>query len=143
MSSITAALGMSQLTKLDKLISMRRKNAMYLSSKLKNFQDISVPHEHGYKHVYQLYSIRLKNKKTRDNLMKFLSQKGIMSKIYFDPVHKTPYYKKLGYSKINLPVTQKISEQILSLPMYPDLKREEMDYICDSIKEFFRNTNQK
>ena len=144
MSSITAALGMSQLTKLDKLISMRRKNAMYLSSKLKNFQDISVPQEHGYKHVYQLYSIRLKNKKTRDNLMKFLSQKGIMSKIYFDPVHKTPYYKKLGYSKINLPVTQKISEQILSLPMYPDLKREEMDYVCDSIKEFFRNTsNQK
>lgn len=135
-SSITAALAISQLKRLDKMIQMRRKNASYLSSKLRNLEEIIVPTENGYKHVFQLYSIRLKNKKTRDSLMKFLSQHGIMSKIYFEPIHKTPFYKKLGYSKINLPITNKISEQILSLPMFPNMKKYELKLITEIIKDF-------
>ena len=69
--------------------------------------------------------------------MKFLTQKRIMSKVYFSPVHLTRIYKKLGYSKTkNMEVTNSVSNQILSLPMYPSLKKEELDYICDSIAQF-------
>lgn len=142
MSSITAALGISQLKKLNKLILMRRKNAIYLSSKLKHFSCIKVPEEHGFKHVYQLYSIRLKNKIIRNNLMKFLSENGIMSKVYFDPVHQTLFYKKLGYSKNKLPITEKVSDQILSLPMFPTMKKNELKLIIETIEEFMKKFKQ-
>lgn len=138
MSSITAALGISQLKRLDKMIQMRRKNATYLSSKLQNLDGIIVPMENGYKHVFQLYSIRLKNEKIRNSIMNFLSQNRIMSKIYFDPVHKTPFYKKLGYSRINLPITDKVSDQILSLPMFPNMKTNELKLIVETIEEFMK-----
>jgi len=137
MSSITAALANSQLDKLEKLINMRRKNAKILSSKLRKFRQITIPNEpNGYRHVYQLYSVRLTNSKLRDGLMKFLSKKGIMSKIFFDPIHLSDFFKKQHYSKIKLPVTKKVSNQILSLPMYPGLKNEEINYIYHSIGEY-------
>lgn len=136
MSSITAALALSQLKKLNKMISMRRKNANYLSSKLKHFEEIIVPKEHNFKHAYQLYSIRLKNQQLRDGLMNHLTKNGIMSKIYFEPVHKTEFYKKLGYSNQKLPVTEKISQQILSLPIFPSMKSFELKIISDTIQEF-------
>jgi len=139
MSSITAALGISQIQKLERMIKLRRKNAKYLSSKLKKFKQLQIPNEPAkYRHVYQLYSIRLSTTKLRNNLMKFLTRKAIMSKVYFSPVHLTKFYTKLGYSKTKkLEVTNTVSNQILSLPMYPSLKKEELDYICDSIAQFF------
>lgn len=139
MSSITAALGISQLTKFEKLIKLRRKNAAYISTRLSKY-DIQIPKEPpGYKHVYQLYSIRLENSKIRNLLMKFLANKGIMSKIFFEPVHLTNFYKKLDYG-VKLPITEKIYDQILTLPMYPGLQSEEMNLICDSIGEFMEKS---
>lgn len=140
MSTMTAALGISQLSKFDKLIKLRRKNAAYISARLSKYEHIQVPKEpSGYKHVYQLYSIRLTNSKIRNQLMKFLTDKGIMSKIFFEPVHLTSIYKKLGYGVKKLPVTEKIYDQILALPMYPGLKKEEMNFVCDLIGEFMDN----
>ena len=138
MSSMTAALAISQLKKLEKLIQLRRRNAEYLSSRLRKFKQIRVPFEpEGHRHVYQLYSIRLQNSKLRDKLMHFLTTKGIMSKVFFYPVHLTSFYKKMRYSKKKeLRTTQIVSNQILTLPMYPGLKAEELDHICDSIHEF-------
>ena len=60
-----------------------------------------------------------------------------MTKIFFDPIHLSNFYKKLGYDKNELPVTQKISKTILSLPIFPGLKKEEISYVCNSVKEFF------
>ena len=138
MSSMTAALGISQLHKFEKLINLRRKHAKYLSSKLSRYNSIKVPKEpRGCRHVYQLYTIRLMNSRIRDSLAKFLTKKGIMTKIFFEPVHKTDFYKKQDFTKsLRLPVTENIYEQILTLPMFPGLKKEELDYICDSIGEF-------
>ena len=137
MSSITAALGISQLERIEKLIILRRKNAHYISRELQKFKQISVPKEpSGYRHVYQLYSIEFHNFRLRNKMMRHLAKKGIMSKVYFDPIHLTKYYKKMGYGKIKLDVTENISKKILSLPIYPGLTKEEMNYMIDSIKEF-------
>jgi len=138
MSSITAALALTQLNKIEKLINLRRKKAKYLSERLGKFKQIIVPHEPpNYRHVYQLYSIRLKNSKKRDKLMNFLSSKGIMSKVFFYPIHQSSYYKKLGYvNSKNLELTKVVSKEILTLPMYPGLEKENLDYIIDSVKEF-------
>ena len=138
MSSMTAALGISQLKKIEKLISKRRKNANYLSSKLKKHSEIILPSDYkNHKNVFQLYSIRITGKNLRNNLMKFLKKQGIMSKIFFEPAHLTKFHSKNINKKISLPVTEKISQQILTLPMYPGLTKNEMNFICDSIDEFF------
>ena len=134
MSSMTAALGISQLGKLEKLIFKRRKNSQYLSSKLNKHSKIILPSDYkNHKSVFQLFSIRVTDN-LRDNLMKFLTGKGIMSKIFFEPVHLTQFYSKY---KIPLPKTEKISREILTLPMYPSLTKEDINFISDSIDEFF------
>ena len=136
MSSMTAALGISQLSKLDKLISKRRKNAQYLSSKLNKHSKIILPFNYkNHKSVFQLFSIRITDN-LRDNLMAFLTNKGIMSKIFFEPVHLSKFYSKNKNKKISLPKTEKISQQVLTLPMYPSLTKDDINFISDSIDEF-------
>jgi perosamine synthetase len=141
MSSMTAALALSQLEKIEKLISLRCKNADYISSRLKKLKNIEVPlTPRGSRHAYQLYSILLPNPIIRNNLMNYLVKKRIMSKVFFDPVHLTSFYKSMIYGqKSKLRITESISERILTLPMYPSLKKEELEYICDSIEEFFEH----
>jgi perosamine synthetase len=137
MSNIIAALGVAQLKKVDKIIEMRRKNAKYLTARLKReIKQIITPAPiEDYYQVYQMYTIVVNN--YRDDLMKHLADKGIMTKVYFSPVHLTHFYKnELGYA-CELPVTEEISSQVLTLPMYPALTREEMDYIIEKIKSFF------
>jgi len=139
MSSMTAALGIAQLQKLDKLTSMRRKNATSISNKLKKHSAIKLPSEpKNYEHVYQMYSIRLPNEKIRNELHDFLLKKKIFSKIYFNPIHLTLYYtNKFNTHEGMLPVTEKISKEILTLPIYPNMTNEEINYLTNSIDEFF------
>lgn len=141
MSEITAALGVSQFNKLDKIIEKRRKNAEHLIAGLSDNKEISlpIPPKENF-HVYQMFTIRLKNKKIRDSMQSYLMSKGIMSRVYFYPIHKTGYYNKLYGNWIKLPITEKTAGQVLTLPMYPDLTTEELDYIIDEIKHFFRGT---
>ena len=142
MSSITAALGLTQLSKLDLLIKKRRDCALYLNDKLSKLSQISVPIEpKGYKHIYQMYTIKLSDKTIRDNLKKFLLQKKIFCKVYFNPIHLTTFYKELSNVKYPLPITEKVSNKILTLPLYPNMTKDEMNYLTDSISEFFEKEN--
>ncbi|MDY6892970.1 MAG: DegT/DnrJ/EryC1/StrS family aminotransferase [Chloroflexota bacterium] len=139
MSDITAALGIAQLEKIDEIIKMRRRNADRMSTRLSGVAEIEIirPPENFF-HVYQLYTIRIKEgQKQRDALSSHLSKQGIMTKVYFTPTHLTHFYKnKLGYNCI-LPTSERISEQVLTLPMYPSLSEDEIDYIADQVIAFF------
>jgi len=140
MPTMIAALGKSQLKKINKIIKMRRKNAKYYTSKLSHISDIKLPvTPTDFFHVFQKYTIRVENKK-RDMLMKYLAKKGVFSKAYFGlPVHLTKFYRdKFGYTEGDLPRTEEISECVLTLPMFPALKNSDIDYIADSIMEFFK-----
>ncbi len=140
MSEITASLGISQLNKVNKIIQKRIDNAKYLSERLSQVKQIVTPHAPmGFKHVYQMYTIKLrKNSELRDELSQFLSNNGIMNKVYFNPVHLTQFYREtFGYSQGALPVTEQIAGEVLTLPMYPDLTMKEIDYIAEAIIEFF------
>lgn len=140
MSNIAAALGIAQLSKIDKLISLRKKNAGFLTKHLSQIQGITTPNiPKNYSHVFQMYSIRLKNSRIRNLLQKFLFKKGIMTKIYFEPIHKTKFFRKLGYNT-SLVNTNTVSDQILSIPIYPNLTKEELCYIAETIKEFAEKT---
>ncbi len=139
MPDVIAALGIAQLGKIDKIIQMRRQNADRLSAKLSPVSEIEVPDSPaGFFHVYQMYTIRVREGRgKRDALIGHLTREGIMSKVYFHPVHLTHFYRnKLGYSG-ELPVTEKLGEHVLTLPMYPGLA-EEVDYLADKVSAFFQ-----
>ena len=139
MSSITAALGLTQLNKLEKIIKMRKNNADYISSKLSKISQIKVPTPpNDYDHIYQMYTIRLPDKNIRNSLHNFLTNKGIFSKVYFNPIHNTPFYQqKFDIDNNSLPITEKISNQVLTLPLYPNMTMEEKDLLIQTISEFF------
>ena len=135
LSNIAASLGRAQLRKVDDIIRMRKDIAnRYLDlckSNKGNITPLSPPDE--YDNVYQLFSVRVPN---RDGLMKYLTEKGIMSKIYFAPVHQTHYYLKvLGYTN-SLPVTEKISRDIISLPIYPGMSMNSLNYVVNTLIDF-------
>ena len=139
MPSLIAALGISQLAKFDKIIKMRQEHAQYLNQRLAKHSEIQTPKPSDYSdHVYQMYTIRLENKKIRDSLKEFLLKKKIFCKVYFNPIHLTGYYRsKFGLGIGMLPITEKISEQILTLPLFPSMTSEEKTFLVDSIDEFF------
>lgn len=138
MPTMNAALGLSQLNKINKIIKLRREKAFYYHNKLKDINQLILPNElEKQKHVYQMYTIQLKNKKTRDNLQKHLTNKGIMTKVYFYPIHLKTYYKnKFGYKIGNLPKTEEISNRVLTLPLYPNLKKSKQQYITNTISKY-------
>ena len=137
MPSINASLILSQFKKINKIINMRREKAAYLTEKLEKIRDLKTPriNKDEY-HVYQLYTIELSDKKTRDNLKDYLTKAGIMTKVYFEPVHLKTYYRKtFNYKKGDLPKTEETAEKVLTIPLYPTIKKEELDYIIETIKK--------
>lgn len=139
MPTICAAQGLTQLQKINRLISKRRKIAQYYNENLSNIKKIRTPlAPKGCYHIYQMYSILVREgRKTRGRLQEYLKKKGITSKIYFEPVHKTYFYKKvLGYN-LKLETTEKLAGETLSLPIYPQLTLEEQNYVVKQIKRFF------
>ena len=118
---------------------MRQENADYISSKLSKIKQIKIPKPiSGNTHIYQMYTIRLSDKKYRNELHEFLTKKQIFSKVYFNPIHLTNFYRKqLKTEKGLLPITEKISNQVLTIPLYPNMTKEEKNYLTESIIEFF------
>ena len=130
MTDIQAAIGAEQLKKLDVFNKKRIENALYLNKSLKNVKTPVI--KEGCKHVFHQYTIRVKN---RDKLIKILKEHGIGTSIYYPlPVHKQEPYRELGYND-KLPVTEKICEEALSLPIHPSVTKEELDKIIKIINE--------
>jgi len=143
MSDITAGLGIAQLKKADKLIEMRRENAKRMCERLSGIAEIEVPNPpNGFFHISQMYTIRVKQGRgKRDALAKYLAENGIMTKVYFHPVHLTHFYKNRLRYNCELPVTERLSGQILTLPMYPTLTGNEINCIAEKVKAFFFKHN--
>ena len=135
MADFIAALGISQIARVDKLISLRREKAKYMISLLDGVGDIIIPKvPDNMFSVYQEFHIRTSK---RNGLKKYLEENEIGTRISFPPIHLSYYYKEvLGYD-IFLPNTEKIVSETLSLPLYPDLTNLEIKYITDSIKTFY------
>jgi dTDP-4-amino-4,6-dideoxygalactose transaminase len=139
MSSISAALVLSQFKKIKQIINMRRKRAHYYKYKLLKIHDLKIPIEiKNHYHIYQMYTIQLKNKKTRDELQEYLKKEGIMTKIYFQPIHlKTFYKREYNYCRGDFPITEEIAGRVLTLPIYPTITNKEIDYITKTIREWY------
>ncbi len=86
-----------------------------------------------------MYTIILPNEDLRDRLQEFLSKNKIQSKIYYGAIHlKTIYKKEYAYKEGDLPKTEELSEKVLTIPLYPSMKKEDLDFMIEKIKEFFK-----
>jgi dTDP-4-amino-4,6-dideoxygalactose transaminase len=133
LDTVQAAVLNVKLKYLEECNEKRRQNAALYTKLLKEKNvDVILPREtDGVKHVYHVYAVRIKN---RDAVKEKLMDKGVRTIIHYPiPVHLQEAYKELGYKRGDLPVTEKCCGEILSLPMYPELKEEEIRYVVDAL----------
>lgn len=135
MTEMAAAIGIEQLKKLEKFNRQRIKNAEYLSRKLSKIDGIIVPKvRKGCRHVFHQYTIRITPEfgKSREEVIEELKRNKIGFGIYYPlPIHKQKLYRKLGY-KDTLPVAEKMSKQVLSLPIHPGVTKKDLDFIAET-----------
>jgi UDP-2-acetamido-2-deoxy-ribo-hexuluronate aminotransferase len=138
LDSIQAAILRVKLRYLSQFNSSRRAIADQFDSAFKKYNFISVPERVPYSsHIFHQYTIKVKNGK-RDELKKFLESMHIPSMIYYPgPLHMQEAYRYLGYKEHDFPVTEELCKEVLSLPMYPDMEQEQIDYIIFNILKFF------
>ena len=133
LDSIQAAILNYKLTFLPEHLAKRKILASNYTQNLSDL-DLVLPLEaEGNEHSYHLYVVRHPQ---RDKIIQQLGEKNINLKInYPHPIHLMPAYNHLGYKVGDLPVTEKISKEIFSLPMYPTMSEQEQNIICKSLRE--------
>jgi perosamine synthetase len=135
MMEIQAAIGLGQLRALPERNERRRANAAYLT---KHLRGVITPREMpGRCHVYHQYTVRVPsldgNSTARDALKARLTEAGIETKVFYPvPVYRQPLYVKLGY-RAELPVTERLSREVLSLPVHPALSQEDLKTIVEAV----------
>ena len=146
LDALQAAVLLAKMDFLDKWNKMRQESAQYYEnlfyeSGLLEKEVVKLPPALYRKkvknyHTYHQFVIRVKE---RDNLRKFLYDKGIETGIYYSsPLHLQPCFSPLGYCKGDFPVTEQLCQEVLALAIYPGLKRETQEYIVKEIKNFYK-----
>ena len=135
MDSLQAMIVMKRLDNLNYVIKKRRENAELYFEYLKD-APVVLPYE--LKQEYNTYHLFVIQTKNRDELIKFLKLKKIETGIHYPiPIHKQAAYKNMFKEKLDLPNTEEQANQILSLPINEFLTKNQILYICNSIKKFF------
>lgn len=134
LDEIQAAVLKVKLIHLDRWNRIRRNYAKLYNSLLKDCP-LTTPIEKKYtKHVFHLYVIRTQE---RNKLQEWLKNKGIVTIIHYPvPIHFQQAYRDLGYEKGDFPLCEKYADEILSLPMYPELTKDQIENICQVIRNF-------
>jgi len=140
MTDIQASIGLCQLRKIEKLIKRRQEIINYYQENLKYLPDLILPETEivDQRVSWHLYVIRISKtaKMGRDALIDFLREKNIGTSVHFIPLHLHPYYQKTyNLNPKDFPVANTLFSSCLSLPLYPDLTKEEQDFIIYSLKE--------
>jgi len=137
MPEIEAAIGIAQLKKLPTFIEKRRRNAKLLTEKLVGTKRVVLPTEpKGYRHSWYLYTVRIRKGygKVRDKIVDDLRKQGVGAAVYYHiPIHQMPFYRQFG--KYRLPKTEKIAQQVFSLPVHPSVTAKDIDCIVESVKQ--------
>lgn len=134
MTDFQAALGLSQLKRLDWSNERRRQIAERYTQELAPLPIGIQKIEEGIQHAFHLFVILTEY---RDQLYRYLHGRGVLAQVHYVPVNSMPYYKKLGHSPEDTPEALNYYQRCLSLPMYPTLSDEEIDYVIKALHEFF------
>lgn len=140
MDGIQGAVLNVKLRHLDNWTELRRAVAERYTSAFLKVEGVTPPKERtNTKHVYHLYELALRTKEERDELMEFLAKNDIQSGLHYPiPTHLQEAYAGLGYKAGNFPVTEWCADNLLSLPMHPDMTDEMVEYVIAKVIEFAR-----
>ena len=117
----------------------RRYRTLFTDAGLTEQVGLPVERENG-RHIYNQYVIRVAN--DRDRLRDFLTERGIGTDIYYPvPLHLQQCFAYLGYREGQLPESERAARETLALPIYPELRPEQQEYVVDSISQFFSATD--
>jgi len=133
-TDMAAALGLSQLARLDERTAQRRRNAARLTDGLRDYLTPHVPE--GREHVWHQYTMRFPGQ--RERVIEGLTERGIGTLIYYPvPIHRQPYLQAYmpGAAQLDLPVTDTLSEDVLSIPVRPNLTDEELEAVIGAVRE--------
>jgi perosamine synthetase len=139
MPEMSAALGLSQLLKVDRFNKIRRNNASKLRKGLEGINGLILPVETGSDHVYHQFTTRITSKctHTRDEIVDYMTSHGIQVGTYYPkPLHLYPMFMAMGYRKGDFPVAERASSEVLALPVHPLLTEKDIDLIVQTLKSF-------
>jgi dTDP-4-amino-4,6-dideoxygalactose transaminase len=138
LDGLHAAILSVKLPHVKKWNEMRFKNASYLSEKISGIKGIETPKiREGSTHIFHVYAIKADR---RNELQKHLKENGIDTAIHYPtPLPLLPAYAYLKHTPQDFPVVSANMEKILSLPMFPELTKEQMDYMVDVIRKFYKS----
>ncbi|MGC8717591.1 MAG: DegT/DnrJ/EryC1/StrS family aminotransferase, partial [bacterium] len=136
LDEIQAAILRVKLRYLDKWISRRQEIAGLYTRLLRDIPSIKTPiTKDDRTHTFHQYVIRVEK---RDELQRYLSERGIGTAIYYPlPLHLQNAYKNLGYKEGDFPQAEKACKEVLALPMWPELKDEEVEEVVKEIRNFY------
>jgi len=138
MTDIHAALGLSQMQHLDEFVSRRHEIAERYDVELKSLP-ITTPHQaSGTYSSYHLYPIRVseaESGKTQKQVYDALWQNGVAVNLHYIPVHRQPYYEKLGFKASDFPEAEQFHREVISLPMYPALEQQQQTAVIVVLAE--------
>jgi dTDP-4-amino-4,6-dideoxygalactose transaminase len=134
---LQAAILAAKLPFLERWTNNRIEKAALYKKHLGDVKQVRLPVERqGSKHSYHLYVIRAEH---RNELMEFLKEAGIETAIHYPTaLPNLPCYEYLGYKKSDFPVSTRYQDQILSMPMYPELTEEMITHVAETIKSFYK-----
>ena len=140
LDTIQAAILNIKLNYLDQYSTARNKMASYYDEAFYGIEDLEVPvRQHNSTHVFHQYTLKVNNCK-RNELQKYLSEKGIPSMIYYPlPLYKQEAFQQFVSTDFSLATTEQLCDEVLSLPIHTEMNVEDMNSICSCIQSFFKN----
>jgi perosamine synthetase len=138
MDELSAALGCSQMERIEEILNKRAKVSGMYEEKLAEVEEAQVPFIVDYidKMSWFVYVIRLDKDINRDSVIEYLNQEGVQCKPYFTPIHLQPFYKKMfGYKRGDFPVTEDVTGRTIALLFFNNLKEEQIDCVVEKLRE--------
>ena len=135
MNDVEAALGTSQLAKLEQFVEQRNELAFFYNDAFRQHRKISplevITECYSSYHLYVIRCTGL-NPDSHKAAIEALREKGVFAHVHYIPIHLQPYYQKLGFKKGDYPQAEQYYEHAITLPLYPSLTREEAQYVVDT-----------
>ena len=142
MNNIQAAIGLAQLERIDEYIEKRRAHAQLYTSFLQDCRHLQLPIEKSWaKNCYWMYGVVLRPSTSisRNQLMAHLSDSGIETRPFFEPMHKQPvFHKYLDHNEGEFPVSSTLGTNGLYLPSGSNLTSEDIEFVCDRLNQWLR-----
>jgi perosamine synthetase len=137
LDEMSAALGLSQLERIEELLEKRERVAAWYNERLAEMEGVETPYiaPTTTRMSWFVYVVRVAPGVGRNRVMEVLREQGIPSRPYFTPIHLQPFYvKEFGYQRGDFPVTEKAGDMCLALPFSSVMTEEQVDYVCEALR---------